>query len=115
MRPGARWVHSGSLGSFRCNVVVVGFVPVQPEGRWVYSGSLGLFKFALGSFWVAGLIRVHLRDATFGVHWVHLGAHWESLWSCEVVGFVWVRTLGVWVHLVSLGSFWCALELIWIH
>ena len=52
MRPGERWIHSRSLGSFGCDLGVVGFI----KGRWVHSGaSWG----SLGSFGVVGFIGVH--------------------------------------------------------
>ena len=115
VHPGGRWVHSGSLGSFGCSLVVVvfilgrrdrlvslgsfcvvgfvwgsfrvvGFVRVHPGGRWVHSGSFGSFKFALG---VGGFVRKR---------WVPSGAPREPLKIFMFVGFIWVRTVCRWVH-----------------
>ena len=93
MQCGCRWVHWGSLGSFR----IVGLIQVCPGGQWLDSASLRSFGCTLG---VVGFIRVR---------WVHSCALWGSLVSFMVVGLFSVRTGGRWVcygaHQGSWGSF----------
>ena len=63
VRPGGGRGHSGSLGSFRRTLGVVGLIPVRcvrsdaPWCRRVDSGSLGLIRCVLR---VVGFIRVRL-------------------------------------------------------
>ena len=103
VRPGGRWVHSGSLSSFMCALVVVGLI----------LGSLGSFGCALCVVWF-------IRD-----RWVHSCAFWVS-GSCGVVGrcalvvassfrvvwFIRVRPGDRRVHSASFSTFWFALVVI---
>ena len=94
MRPGARGVHSWSLGSYGCALGVVARVPF---GLGVHLASLGSRGCALG---VAGFIR--------GC-WVNAGAPWGWSGSFGVVVFTRVRPGGLCVHFGSLRSRTCAL------
>ena len=115
------WVHScslsGSLGSFGCDLGVVGFVQALPGcrcihfgaswgssgsfgfvgffrarqcGRWVHSGLLGSFGRALGvSFWLdLGVVRF-------------IGAHSGVVVFIRVI---WVHSSAPWMSSGSLGS-----------
>ena len=81
MRPAGRWVYSGSLCSFGCDLSVVGLIRDRWQGLWV---DMGAPRGLLGSFGVVRLIRVRPSG--------HLGCR-----GCHCV------------HSRSLGSFGCAL------
>ena len=95
VRAGCRRVHSGSLDSLGCTLVVVGFIwgrrvhlcprwgsfgssgvveftRVRAEGRWVHPGSLGSF------LWVVWFIRDR---------WIHSGPPLGAMASSGAVGF----------------------------
>ena len=94
VRPGGRWVHSGSLESFGCAVGVVGFI----LGRWVHSGATWALFASFGcNLGVSGFIRFR---------WVHSSSPLGSVASFGFAGFIRVR-LGC--HFCSLVSFGYAL------
>ena len=116
MRPGYRWIHTGSFSSVRCALGVVGFIRVRlvPSGAlWGSLDSCGSF----GSSKVVWFIREHPGGVefmrVFGIvrgRWVHSSAPWGSLGSSGVVGLTRVRHVGRWVHAASLGSSGVALR-----
>ena len=106
VRPGGRWVLSGSLGSLGCGVglilspwvhfcalsvslsssVVIGFsLRWDHPGLWgfilVQRGGRWVFPESLGSLVCAQGVVGFIRD-----HWVHTGSHCGSLGSSWVVG-----------------------------
>ena len=101
--PGCRRVHSGSLGTSRCTLgimgsfAVVAFIQMRHWGRRVVCGSLCLFVCVLG---VVVLIQGR---------WEHSGGPWLSSGSFGLADFIRVRPECLWVYSVSLGSFQCAL------
>ena len=108
VRPGGLRFQSGSLGSFRCTRVVIGFI----WGCRVHSRSLGTFGCALP---VIGFIE-YIRGVC-----IHPGAPWVSSVSLGVAGFIRVRPRGHRVRLGSLGTFRCAVGVVmfirgrWAH
>ena len=93
------WVHSGAPSWLLSSLGVFGFIRVHRGGRWVYAALLGSFGCAVG---------------VVGCCWVHSGAPWESLGLLRVVAFnghrfVQVRPSGRWVDSKSLDSFGCAM------
>ena len=112
-----RWVHTGSLGSLRFDLAVVGVHSCVIRGRLDHSGAHWV---TLGSCRVVGFTQVRT-----GCRWVNQGSlgsdlafgliqgHWKSLEiALGIVGLIWGR----WVHSVnpeivgfirrvSLGSF----------
>ena len=66
VRPGCRWVHTGSFDSLRCALGVFGFIP----SRWVQSRApLGVHAGSFGSSRIVEFTRVRP-----GVRWVHPGS-----------------------------------------
>ena len=90
-RPGGRFVHLGSLGSFGRGLEVVGIIHERPESRSVHSGAF--FRW----FGLVGFIRGRHRSRS-----VHSGAH---LGSFGIVGFIREWPARGYVHFCWLGSF----------
>ena len=79
MRHGGRRVNQGSLGSFGCALVLVGFM----QGRWVHWSAPSCLS---GSCGVAELIVVRPGDRLF-----HTGSLGSLGCALGVVGFVWLK------------------------
>ena len=97
VRSGSRRVHSGSFGSFRCALGVVGFI----WRRWVPSCTLW------GSFGVVGYFL--MRPVGFKVYFGSLGTPCGSSGSLWDVVYFRVRPAGRQVHS---GTFGCALRVV---
>ena len=109
VRPGNRWVHSGSPWGSLGSSGVVEFTWVRPGCRCVDMRSLGSLGFTLG---VVGSFR-------FG--WVYSGSPLGSLGSSGVAGFTQVGPGSPAVHAESQGSLRFPLGVVgfilgrWVH
>ena len=132
MRPGGRWVRSGSSSSSGCALGVAGYVQLRRlrQGeRWfsltsfwfvlfvrLLPGVVGFVRVCLGAAyplqgafgfdWFAGLIwdRLVRPGAPFGFVQVCLDRTDAPCGSLGSFGFVRVRLGGRWVHFGSSGS-----------
>ena len=93
-------VHPGSLDSFACVLVFVGFICVRWVAHWRSSGLSRVAGFIgvrrvccrfnpgyLGSSGCALIVIRFIRGRC-----VHRGALWESSGSSGVAGYIWVRS-----------------------